>query len=348
MRADLRLAIRMLRRTPGFAITVILTLAVGIAATTAVYSVVDVVLVKPLPFDHPERVVRVEVRRKDGQFGVAGGVLDALGRLPVVERAAVFIGSDRTLRDGADLEQLRGALVSAEFFAAFGVSPLMGRTFADAAAADVAPLVLGERAWRRRFADRSVIGRIVRLEDRPHAVVGVMPERFAVPADAEFWAPLAIDARQRAEIGPGPFDGVVRLRNGNVDAASAQADALSASLADMSRQQQQFVFIPLLEVMGRPYRGMLMLLMAASGMVLLIACGNAANLCLAQMRRRTREVAVRSAIGATRGRIVCQLATEALAIGAIAAMLACSSRGSCCEWAARLACPSFPRWQRSV
>jgi putative ABC transport system permease protein len=329
MLSDLRYAMRRLRRTPGVTIATIVTLAVGIGATTAVYSVFDGVLLKPLPFDRPERVVTIAVARQDGHFGVSGGVIETLHRLPAIERAAVFIPhTERTLRDGMDPEQLPGALVSAEFFSVFGTAPLVGRTFADQSGAGVPPLVLSERLWRRRFGgDRSAIGRLVTLEGRPHAIVGVMPGRFPVPEEAEFWAPLPIDAQQLAEIGTGPFDGVARLRSSDIGEASLQAGALSESLDSMARAQQRFVLIPMLDAIGQPYRSMLVLLLAASGMVLLIACANAANLSVAQMRRRTQELAVRSAIGATRGRLVRQLATESLGLTAAAAVC-----GLCLAW----------------
>ena len=294
MRSEFRCALRTLQRTPGFTIATVVTLALGIAATTAVYSVVDGVLLKPLPFDHPERIVTVAVARQDGHFGLSGGVVEALYRLPAIERAAVFTPrAERTLRDGKDPEQLPGALVSDGFFSVFRTAPLVGRTFADAPAAGVSPLVLSERLWRRRFgSDPSAIGRVVNLEGKPHVIVGVMPRRFAVPEEAEFWAPLAIDAQQRAEVGTGPFDGVARLRRSDIDEASAQAATLSASIETMAGRQQRFVLTQMLETIGRPYRSMLMLLLVASGLVLLVACANAANLSVAQVRNRTQELAV--------------------------------------------------------
>ena len=159
---DARHALRFLRRSPSFTLTAVLTLAVGIGATTGVYSIYNAVLLEPLPFDHPERVVAVMVQpAAGGFFGISGGTLTAVRALPAVDRAAVIVGGERTLLDGGDPELVRGAAVTGEFFAVFGVPAAIGRALSVSdPSGQGGPVVLSHRLWQRRFqSDPGVVGR---------------------------------------------------------------------------------------------------------------------------------------------------------------------------------------------
>ena len=194
---DARHALRFLRHNPVFTLTAVLTLGVGIGATTGVYSIYDAVLLKPLPFDHPERVVAIMVQQAaGGVYGISGGTLAAVRALPAVDRAAVTIGSEQTLLDAGDPELVRGAFVAGEFFAVFGVPAAIGRVLeVRDPSGPGGPVVLSHRLWQRRFqGDTGVVGRRVRLGEAVREVVGVMPASFRYPDDAEYWAPYTIDA----------------------------------------------------------------------------------------------------------------------------------------------------------
>jgi len=323
---DARHALRFLRRSPSFTLTAVLTLGVGIGATTGVHSIYDAVLLKPLPFDHPERVVAITVQQAaGGVFGISGGTLTAVRALPAVDRAAVTVGTEQTLLDGGDPELVRGANVTGEFFAVFGVPASVGRTLdVSDRPAEGSPVVISDRLWRRRFdGDRGVVGRGLRLGGAVHAVVGVMPASFRYPDDTDYWTPYSIDATDLARFGVGPFTGVARLTSADITAASAQAAVLGAPAAGADRGPK-VVLEPLLEVTAGFYRSALAVLFGAVAMVLLISCFNVANLLLAQATAREQELAIREAIGATRWRLLRQLVAESAILamgGALAGLL---------------------------
>jgi putative ABC transport system permease protein len=324
---DARHALRLLRGSPGITLTAVMTLAVGIGATTGVYSIYNAVLLKPLPFDHPERIVAIWVRRTTGGvYGISGGTLTAVSSLPAVDRAAVTIGTEQTLLAGGDPEVLGGALVTGEFFAVFGVSAALGRSLdVSDAAAEGSPVVLSYRLWQRRFGgDPGVIGRALRLGDAIHTMVGVMPQSFRYPDDADYWAPYVLSASELARFGTGPFTGVARLRTSDIAAASTQAMVLGAPTPAGRDGESKVMFVPLIESMAGLYRSNLALLLGAVSMVLLISCLNVANLLLAQGTARQQELAIRGAIGATRRQLLRQLVAESvvLATGGAAAGLA--------------------------
>ena len=283
----------------------------------------SVTLIKPLPFGNPERIVAIWVRDSaGGVYGIAGGTLTAVRSLPAVEHAAVTIGTERTLLGLGDPEVLRGALVSGEFFDVLRVRPAIGRLLdVNDTHGTINPVVLSYRLWQRRFnGDLAVVGRPIRLDDRIYTVVGVLPSTARYPEDAEYWAPYNLSAADLSRVGPGPFTALARLRSSDVDAASAQAAVLNASSVDRDVQNVQSVmFVPLVESMAGLYRSNLTLLLSAVVLVLLIACFNVANLLLAQTTAREQELAIRGAIGATRGRLLRQLLAESLALALIGA-----------------------------
>ena len=316
-------ALRLLRRRPGSTLTAVVTLAVGIGATTGVYSIYSAVLLKPLPFDHPERVVAIWVRQATGGlYGISGGTLAAVRSLPAVDRAAVTVGTDQVLLGGGEPEVLRGALVTGEFFAVFGVRATVGRVLDVAGTGGgTSPVVLSYRLWQRRFGgDPGVVGRTLRLGDSVHTVIGVMPESFRYPQGADYWAPYRVAASELARFGPGPFTGIARLESAEISAASAQAAVLGASAPGGSEDAPKVILVPLVESMAGLYRSNLTLLLGAVVMVLLISCFNVANLLLAHAAAREHELAIRAAIGATRLRLLRQLAAESIILAVAAAV----------------------------
>ncbi len=317
MRADLRHGVRLLLSQPGFTIAVVLTLGLGIGASTAVYSLVDAVLLKPLPYPDPDRIVSMTVRNRGGDFGVAGGVVDAVSRLPSIDAAAATVGAERNLVTASELSIVRGALVTSEFFDVFKATPLLGRTLNNAPSS-VDEIVLAERLWRERFAsDPQIVGRGIRLDERMYTVVGVMGTAFEHPEGASYWCPYQVPGAQRAQIGSGPFQAFARVSDAGLITARAETEALSAALTlTVDGLPATIALTPLLETIVAAYRRTLIYVLSGVGFVLLIACGNAGHLVLARTLGRAQELAVRTAIGATRARILWQLVIESSVLAA--------------------------------
>jgi predicted permease len=334
---DLRYSLRTLRKSPGFAAAAIGILALGIGANTALFSVVDAVLLRPLPFPEPGQVMRLqEAPPPPAEVGRTGPVspanyLDWRGQSHAFAALAAYRGGSLTWTGRQEPEALTAATVAGDFFSVLAVRPLLGRVFApgeeEPGHDDV--VILSQALWQSRFgSDPRVLGRELVLDGRRHTVVGVMPAlRVAAwyPATVQVWKPLAWTAEERAVRGERQLNVIARLKPG-VDRLQAQAemDTLAGRLAQAYPDTDKgwsAVVQPLHEYLTGRARPALFLLLGAVAFVLLIACANVANLVLVRTLGRSKEMAIRGTLGASRGRLVRQLVAEALLLALAGAAL---------------------------
>ena len=330
LRQDAAFSVRQMIASPGFTLVAVLTLALGIGATTAIFSAVHAVVLRPLPVPEPEKLVMMMSGFRENRHNMAPRhYLHAAEQQQAFEAiGAQQIGSFTLAREeGA--ERVIGARVTGGFFDVFGVPAALGRPLN---AGDDQPgreqvVVLSHRLWTRNFgADPQIVGRDISVNQRPHTVVGVMPPSFDFTSDREeLWTPIAFSPEMRDNRGSHFLSVYARLRSGlTVEQAEAQMPAIMArrleTWPDESKERTLHV-VPFMQQFVGEYRERLFILFGAVTLVLLIACGNVSNLLLARGAARARELAVRSALGAGQGRLVRQLFTESLVLGLTAAAL---------------------------
>ncbi|HYL92386.1 MAG TPA: ADOP family duplicated permease, partial [Alphaproteobacteria bacterium] len=363
---DVRYALRLLRNSPGFTAVAVITLALGIGANTAIFSVVNTVLLRPLPYQQPERLAMIwqsyPVSGFDRLGASAPEYIDYRDRSHSFSNVAAYAGLSFNLTaDQQKPDRIRAARVTGNMFPLLGVAPYLGRTVSpeDDRAGGPKVAVLSYALWQQHFnSDREILGRSVRLDENPYTVIGVMPPSFKFPFDgtplsdrADIWVPMAFSKYEvESRAVSYDFRVLARLKDG-VSLEQARAEIQGIAAAMVADNPAVYPSKMRLDAKVSSFGGdivanikpALLVLLGAVGFVLLIACANIANLLLARASRRAREIAVRTAIGASPGRLVRQALTESLTLAVIGGGLGLLLANSAISLIARFGPADLPR-----
>ena len=350
LRQDLRQAARSLVRTPGFALTVVLVVALGVGANTAAFSLAEFVLVRPLPFHEPERLVKLwQSTPGYGRFELSpANYRDWRGAARSFAAVAAYANREANLVGTAEPERLSLARGTPELFGVLGVPPLLGRVIGPADSADGGVVVLGYALWQRRFGgDPGVLGSTVRLDGEPYTVIGVMPPDFRYPSrETDAWTPLLFGPDDYEDRNDNFIYGLARLAPGvTLAQASAEMATIAAALERQYPEENRdtrALVIGLRDDLSESSRLLVLALCGAALCILLLACANLASLLLVRGTHRARELALRAALGAGPERLVRQLVTESLAIAAVGGALGVALALLGTPLLGRLVPPSLP------
>jgi putative ABC transport system permease protein len=332
--ADLRYGLRGLRRNPGFTLGAILILALGIGANTAIFSIVNAALLRPLPYDEASRLMQVwhvpPAKSFPGLtlFSVSpANYLDWKAQSISFESMSIYGGRDLTFGGTDHPEVVAAAAVPPEFFTVLRTQPLLGRTFtADEDRPGSRVILLGYKFWRDHLgSDPNVVGRDITVDSQQYTVAGVMPEKFLMPDFAKVWVPLAWSDTDRAVRGNHNYLVIARLKPGvHIEQATAELASISSRLEQQYPEDDKgwgATVIPLREQLVGDVRTALFVLLGAVAFVLLIACANVANLVLAKMLGRRRELAIRTALGASRAALLRHVLLETMLLSVLGGAL---------------------------
>ena len=351
---DVRYAVRMLLRNPGFTTIALLTFAVGIGVNTAVFSVFNGVLLRPLPYPDADRITMMWVDNRPAgikeDIGSYPNYLDWRSQSQSYEQVAAFTPSNFTVTGASEPERIAGAQTTANFFSVVGLRPVLGRLYTEAneTPGNDRVVVISHGLWQRSFGGRNdVLGQTLTLNGQPFEIIGVMPPELRMPTNAQIWKPLAPEEGLRTARGSFWLPVIGKLKPGvTADEAQTEMSAIAARIEQAYPQQMQgfgAYIVPLQkQIVGQIERS-LQVLMAAVGCVLLIACANLGNLMLGRTAARRKELAIRTALGAKRGRLIRQIVTETLVLAVVGSGLGLLLAFWATEFFVTLAGSTIPR-----